>query len=169
MSQHRFIEPTPTPATSWRSVVLFGANVASYKFALAKSLLEIAAAGNDHVTLAALAEPFSRQICEHLKLAEKQGTSAQSRFLDACRSFNAGEIDKAALIATTERLGFQNVIDAFHVVQGEDVPIRFFHDQRRTENPSISLDDSLFKLAAGEQGASLPLEAEARWRLVGLR
>lgn len=160
MSQHRFLEPTPTPATSWRSAVLFGANAASYKFALAKSLLEIAAAGNDHVTLAALAEPFSRQICEHLKLADKQRTSAQSRFLDACRAFNAGGIDKAALIATTEKLGFQNVIDAFHVVPREDVPIRFFHDQRRAGTPGISLDDSLFELTAGEQGASLPLEAD---------
>ena len=31
----------PTLKTSWRSIILLGRNVASYKFALAKTLLEI--------------------------------------------------------------------------------------------------------------------------------
>ena len=38
-----FLEVSPSREDYWRSVVLFGLNVASYKFALAKSLLEIAA------------------------------------------------------------------------------------------------------------------------------
>ena len=33
-----FCEATPTLDNYWRSIVLFGRNVASYKFALAKSL-----------------------------------------------------------------------------------------------------------------------------------
>lgn len=35
----------------WRSIVLFGRNVASYKFALAKSLLELSQAGEEKVPL----------------------------------------------------------------------------------------------------------------------
>jgi hypothetical protein len=37
----RFISVTPTTENYLRGVVLFGRNVASYKFALAKSLLEL--------------------------------------------------------------------------------------------------------------------------------
>ena len=35
-------ETSPSLDSYWRSIILFGRNVASYKFALAKSLLEIA-------------------------------------------------------------------------------------------------------------------------------
>jgi hypothetical protein len=53
----------------------------------------------------------------------KQATSKQSQFLQACRAFNRGEIDKDRLVETTVRLGFNNVIDAFHVVGGKPIPV----------------------------------------------
>jgi hypothetical protein len=37
----QFLKVNPTREDYWRSVILFGLNVASYKFAMAKSLLEI--------------------------------------------------------------------------------------------------------------------------------
>jgi len=37
-----FIDANLMGEAYWRSIVLFGGNVASYKFALAKSLLELA-------------------------------------------------------------------------------------------------------------------------------
>ena len=36
-----FIEPKSSIETYWRAIILIGRNVASYKFALAKSLLEM--------------------------------------------------------------------------------------------------------------------------------
>jgi hypothetical protein len=39
---NRFTETTPTRENVWRSIILFGLNVASYKFAFGKSLLELA-------------------------------------------------------------------------------------------------------------------------------
>jgi hypothetical protein len=80
-----FTETTPTLENYWRSIILFGRNVASYKFALGKSLLELADQNYEEVSLDELAVPFARHVCEHLKLSDKQGTSARSRFLDACR------------------------------------------------------------------------------------
>jgi hypothetical protein len=149
----------------WRSIVLFGRNVASYKFALAKSLLEIAADGNEVSQLAELAEPFSRHLCEHLARVDRQGTFERSRFLDACRFYNAGRITAEELCDATMLLGFNNVIDAFHVVGDGEVPTRFFIDERSTTG-GIRLTDELFKLSTSEAAADLSLEAEARWRLV---
>jgi len=40
MSQS-FIDKDPSLETCWRSIILLGRNVASYKFALAKSLLDV--------------------------------------------------------------------------------------------------------------------------------
>jgi hypothetical protein len=46
-----FLATAPALDTSWRAVVLFGRNVASYKFALAKTLLGLAECADDRVPL----------------------------------------------------------------------------------------------------------------------
>lgn len=161
-----FIGVDPTLEEYWRSVILFGQNVASYKFALAKSLLELAATGKTFITLEELAEPFSRHITEHLKIEDKQTTSLKSRFLDICRQFNAGEVTLDELTNNTVRLGFNNVIDAFHNVNAREIPTRFFTDERQGRNKGIALTDNLFQLLEREQFQNLPQEVEARWRLV---
>jgi len=160
-----FEEITPQKESLWRSIILFGQNVASYKFALAKSLLEIAENEKTFVSLEELAVPFSRHITEHLKLTDKQSTSPTSKFLDACREFNNGELSKDKLIIATAKLGFVNVIDAFHFVNRAEVPVRFFIDERGTSG-GIRITGELLSLKESNQFQNLPSETEARWRLV---
>ena len=125
-----FLERQRTLENYWRAVILFGWNVASYKFALAKSLIELSEKGQGCIKLEDLAEPFSRHIIELAK-APKQATSSSSRFLEACRSFANGKLSKDELVGQTAKLGFTNVIDAFHIVNPEEIPIRFFTDERK--------------------------------------
>ena len=160
-----FYEVAPTLDNYWRSIVLFGRNVASYKFALAKSLLEFQDRGDDLIQLDELAGPFSRNICEHLAHSPKQATSSSSKFLDSCREFNAGKLTQNELDKITATLGFNAVIDAFHVVNQGAIPELFFIDERR-ENKGIRLTDNLFKLLGDKHAGSLTPEVEARWRLV---
>jgi hypothetical protein len=72
------------------------------------------------------------------------------------------------LVDTTVKLGFTNVIDAFHVVGSRPVPMRFFEDERSGgRGPgAIRLTDGLRRLAASTQGDALIDEAELRWRPV---
>ncbi len=144
---------------------MMGRTVASYKFALAASLIELSSRGSEFISLEDLAAPFSRNLCDHLKHSEKQITSARSRFLDTCRQANAGGISSEALLESTVKLGFVNVIDAFHIVNQEDTPVRFFTDERKTRG-GITLTDEFFRLAEGSQFENLPQEVEARWNLV---
>ena len=65
--------------------------MASYKFALARSILALAESGATTASLEELAVPFSRELCTHLEQVDTQSTSAGSRFLDACRHFNAAK------------------------------------------------------------------------------
>lgn len=161
-----FTEVKPSLDNYWRAVILFGRNVASYKFALGASLLELASQGRDFVPLTDLALPFSRRLAEHLKDCDKQATSRSSRFLNECRRFNRGEATREQLADATVRLGFNNVIDAFHVVGGGPVGVEFFKDERQTPGNGIRLTDDLFRLTELFQGRNLPSEVEARWRLV---
>ena len=160
-----FYEVTPTLDNYWRSIVLFGRNVASYKFALAKSLLEFQERGNDLIRLDELAVPFSRNVCEHLVHSSKQATSSSSKFLNSCREFNSGVMAQNELDRITVKLGFNNVIDAFHVVNSGTIPELFFIDERK-ENKGIRLTENLFNLLDDKQANSLMPEVEARWRLV---
>ena len=160
-----FLERERTPENYWRAIILFGQNVASYKFALAKSLIELSTHETTTVKLDDLAEPFSRHIVEHLANAPKQATSASSRFLESCRKFAGGGIGRDELIGQTAKLGFNNVIDAFHIVNRQEIPIRFFIDDRQGSG-GIRLTDELFRLRERLQFGSLPKEIESRWRLV---
>lgn len=160
-----FYQVDPSLENYWRAIILFGRNVASYKFALAKSLYELDKVSNDLVSLEELAEPFSRHLCEHLQHTPKQITSNSSKFIDSCVAFNDGSINKNSLIAATMKLGFVNVIDAFHNVNNGEIAKRFFLDERKT-NKGIRLTDNFFHLAESKQFESFEHETEARWRLV---
>ena len=100
----KFYQVEPTLENYWRSIILFGNNVASYKFALAKALYELKANSDDLITLDKLAEPFSRHLCEHLTHSPKQITSKSSRFLETCVQFNQGTSSKDNLIVLTVKL-----------------------------------------------------------------
>ena len=160
----RFTYEVPSLDSYWRAIILFGQNVASYKFALAGALLEIGA-GSEVVSLDELALPFASRVADHLRTHDKQGTFQQSRFLDACRAYNSGELDSDGLRAKTVQLGFANVIDAFHVVDKAEVPERFFIDER-SRGSGIRLTDHLSELLNEGHGPNLRAEVDARWRLV---
>ena len=149
----------------FRSVVLYGRNVASYKFALAESLLELGKAGKNIITLDELAVPFSTALLRHLEDSDKQGISKSSTFLNTLRKFRDNETTRDKMLDTTAKLGFVNVIDAFHRVGKQDISTRFFLDERGSGN-KIVLTDELLKLSQTNAAISLSKENDARWRLV---
>tara|TARA_Y100001970_G_scaffold279699_1_gene387471 strand:+ start:1005 stop:2030 length:1026 start_codon:yes stop_codon:yes gene_type:complete len=150
----------------FRAIVLYGRNVASYKFALAEALFEVSEKGENFIPLEDLAIPFSASICRHLLMEDKQSISKTSKFLDTLREFNKGNVKNDQKIESTMRMGFTNVIDAFHVVGNQDVPIRFFHDERKKSSPGIRLTDDFLKLSSEIDSKDLIKENESRWRLV---
>lgn len=160
-----FMEHLQSEEDALRGIVLLGRNVASYKFALAGAILEIAATGAEYASLSDLAEPFSKRLCSHLAGAPRQTTSPSSAYLEICHKFNNGEAAYEELILATKRMGFNNVIDAFHVVGHGESTIRFFEDDRKGQKNGISLTDAILKVAETD-AVQLNLEIEARWRLV---
>jgi hypothetical protein len=160
-----FIQYTPNAANYWHAIILFGRNVATYKFALARALLELRPEAGRLIKLEDLAVPYTRLLREHLRLADKQGTFQKSQFLDACRRANAGELGEQQLLGPAIKLGFSNVIDAFHFVGHAEIPERFFVDER-IQNAGIRVTDAFSRLLGTDQSPNLPDEAEARWRLV---
>jgi hypothetical protein len=156
----------PSLESQWRSLILFGKNSATYKFAFAKTLLELAKHEIIGITLSDLAEPFSRHVVEHLRLHDKQGSAASSKFLDTCRQYMASQVTKERLLQQTEQLGFVNVLDAFQIVNGGTIPEPFYEQHRVDGKLRLTLTDNFLRLKESFHFRNLPQEAEARWRLV---
>ena len=149
----------------WRGIILRGKNSASYKFALAQSLLDMKPQSGDLIKLGDMAPTFAKHITEHLKNSDKQGTAKSSKYLNLCRDYNANKLTDNELIEATIRHGFVNVIDAFHIVGQGDIEKRFFNDEREA-NAGIRITDEFSQLLEREQANNLPFEVESRWRLV---
>lgn len=116
----------PSLESQWRAIILFGKNSATYKFAFAKSIIELLPSGKSSLSLEDLAAPFSKNIVDHLRKSDKQGNSTSSKFLNTCRDFIAGRINEDQLIQTTIKFGFVNVVDAFQNVNGDIIKDPFY-------------------------------------------
>ncbi len=156
----------PSIESQWRAIILFGRNSATYKFAFAKSLLELVDHETTRISLSDLAEPFSRNIVEHLKEKDKQGSSASSKFLDACRDNIAGKLSDEQLLETTKKLGFVNVIDAFQNVNGDVIPDPFYEKDFARSRKDLVVTDNLLRLKESFHFQNFEHEVEARWNLV---
>lgn len=156
-----FLSVEPTLFDYWRSIILFGRNVACYKLALGKALLELAPQGKTQISLEQLAKPYSRYVTEHLLLSDAQSQGQESfPFLEACRQFNKGEIDQDELISKTAKEGLKVVLNKFHNLSGLEFPLKFYDKCKG----GIILTDDLLELE--REKSNLLQEVEARWRLV---
>ena len=129
---NNFIGHDLTLNTCWRAIILQGKNTASYKFALAKSLLNINT-GNSSISRSDLAIPFALNIANHLKDNPKQSVGAhEGKLITACKSFNNNKMMEDELFAVAAKEGFRYVLDAFHNVGKDGVPYRFFDSHEET-------------------------------------
>ncbi|MDQ8747847.1 HNH endonuclease domain-containing protein [Elizabethkingia miricola] len=161
-----FQENDPSLESQWRSIILFGKNSATYKFAFGKSLLELVSKEKNTISLKNLSPIFVNNILEHLKKNNKQGNSNSSTFLNTCRKYNKGEIDYDNLLNITEKYGFINVVDAFQNVNGGIIPSKFYEKDYNGTKKNIVITDELLKLRGSLQFTNLNEEVEARWNLV---
>lgn len=159
MNKGNFVDKNSSLSTYWRSVILLGRNTASYKFALAKSLLENGS-GQDSISIDELALVFAQNIARHLKENEKQSTGRSNSFLDACRKFNSSDLEIDELVSVTKKQGFRYVFDAFHNVAKADIPL--FFQQNKS---GLILTDNFHNLLESNQSSNLIFEAESRWCL----
>jgi len=156
----------PSLESQWRSLILFGKNSATYKFAFAKALIDLIGAETTVINLTDLAVPFAGHIVEHLKANNKQGNSQSSKFLNSCRAFIDNELDKDQLYHDTEKFGFVNVIDAFQNVNGGIIPNPYYEKNFVAGKKEIVITDNLLKLRDTFQFKNFDQEVEARWKLV---
>ncbi|KEY17950.1 HNH endonuclease domain-containing protein [Kaistella antarctica] len=161
-----FLQNDPSLESQWRAIILFGKNSATYKFAFGKALLELASTQKTDISISELAPIYVNNILQHLKNSDKQGNSSSSTFLNACRKHNVDEISYDALIAVTEKYGFNNVIDAFQNINGGEITNKFYEKDFSGSFKRIVITDDLLRLKESIQFQNFVHEVDSRWNLV---
>jgi hypothetical protein len=162
----RIMAVKTNPELYFRSLILYGQNVATYKFALGKSLLQLAAEGQTTIHLDDLARAFSSNMIEHVATGKSQCTNSVSSYIDACNAYHRGDISYDQLIRETKSRGFRYVLDAFHVLPSGVIAEPFYQITGKGVNRSLVITDNLLALCEDTQYENLAPEVEARWNLV---
>lgn len=152
--------------SGFRSIYLFGRNVATYKFAFAKSLLELSKQGKTFLTLEELSPVFAKYMLEHIQGGKRQITSQSSKFIQVLELYDKESITWEKLLMVTERVGFTNVVDAFHNLPTGELETKFYLKEIVERKPGIRLTDHLYELGESNQSKNMFDEIEGRWNLV---
>ncbi|MEQ1448505.1 HNH endonuclease domain-containing protein [Acinetobacter lwoffii] len=152
-------------SNNFRSIFLIGANTATYKFALAKSLLEL----NDQtfVSLDDLSPIFAKHLIEHIQTGKRQiQGKGNAKLLNALYLYTQEQISEELMLNVTRTEGFKCVLDAFHNLPKKQQASKFFEKTIQNKKQGITLTDNLFHLLAIENSGNFHNEIEGRWNLV---
>jgi len=161
-----FLYKDKTIESQFRAVYLFGRNVATYKFAFAKTILELGGGVNSFVSLADLSPVYAKYMLEHIDDNKRQILNPTSKFISALELFNNSQITWDQLLDVTQKVGFRHVIDAFHNIPEGELSTSFYEKAVIDGKPGITLTDDAFQLSQSLHKNNLFGEIEGRWNLV---
>lgn len=161
MNNENYIGDKPTLDNYWRAILLLGRNTASYKFSLAKTLLNLSKKESS-IKVEDIAIPFALNICDHLKKNKKQHTGLSNSFLSDCTKFIEKKINSEQLKDSSIKNGFNYVLDAFHNVAGSTMPL--FYENLKNKK-KILLTDNYYRLLENNYRYDLDFEIQSRWEV----
>ncbi|WP_132053127.1 HNH endonuclease domain-containing protein [Pseudocnuella soli] len=152
----------------WKAIVLYGLNNATYKIALAKSLLDFSRQGLNRVTWEQLSKSFLDNYIHRLSVEgvmPQQANPARLTVMERIvKELTSERISYSAAISRVGAEAFGDVIPRFQTI-GTDKELakgRFYEFQ---QGKGLLLKDGLLEVGTGEI-QSLYQEVEARWSLL---
>lgn len=162
----QYLEQTPGELTSIRSVLLFGKNTATYKFALCEALLNQSI--HSRIKYDDLVTDFTGALLRHTKSHpfQEQG-NRQGELIRACLAVNEGVLDFNSLLVVARKVMPKYVFDAFHNIGNGSLTAksRLFENSRAGREVILS-DEFLGIMADHRSKKIVEEENEARWRIV---
>jgi hypothetical protein len=161
---HEFYAEEKDPLITFRTILLFGKNVSTYKFALCSALLNLKP--QNEIRFSDLSDDFLKELYRHYKSCPDQWTGGANTVTKAFDEYSLnGNWESLVKIAETNI--YKYVFDAFHNVGGSNIKNEyalFEHDKRDkklvlTDSINLVLENPTFKNI-------IITENESRWRIV---
>jgi len=148
-----------------RTVLIFGKNTSTYKFAFCHALLQ--QKPTDSLKYEALKEDMLNAFIDRYKIEKKQFTGGESNFSRSLDQYLEGKANRGQMEAEADKVMFKYVVDAFQNVGGSSLDkdhLLFEHDKK---SKRIVLTDRLnLLLDRPEDKLELLKECENRWSVV---
>ncbi len=168
-----YLETQPSSLNTFRTLILFGLNVATYKFAFCDALLKLDPI--DEIKYDDLRDDFMKELVSHYKNNRHQFNSGPTKLTKGMDEYLVGsqadsEWNKLMIVA--ERNIYNNVFDAFQNVGRGTINsefILFEHDRRRrklviTDNTNMILNDDQAKQIIARENQSRWEVVEEAWK-----
>ena len=162
----RFVLDEKGELTGIRSVILFGRNVMSYKFALCDALLKLPA--KDTYKYEDILPHFIDSFLPHVEKYPKQGQSERlGKFTEAAIGHAKGELTREELDKIAASVVHQNVFTAFQMVGGAELKDEFGLFEWDKSSKVMTLKDDLLSIMSEEKLKNLVIEEnQSRWEIV---
>jgi len=158
-----------SPLSTVRTILLFGNNVSTYKFALCSALMK--QNPRNDIKFVDLRDDFLNELYRHYINCPQQWTAGANSITSAFDDYKLnGDWDK--LIQIAEKNIYNNVFDAFHNVGGATISndFRLFENEKKskrlvlTDNINELLDNPTLKKSIEDENQSRWLLVEEAWR-----
>jgi len=156
-----------TSKDKWKGIILFGLNAATYKMALAKSLLRFSALGKTVVTWDELSENYLNDYLQRLGDSNmpQQGVPHRRTVMERIvQKYENGVYNFTKSVEEVGKTAFDDVIRRFHTI-GSDKKITHEHFYEFEHGKSLRLKDSLLAFTDSDR-IELENELTARWGLL---
>jgi hypothetical protein len=163
-SIYEFNKSENTPLNTVRTILLFGKNVSTYKFALCSALMKQKA--KDEVKFHELRDDFLSELYNHYIIYPDQWTGGSNSITNAFDEYKK-DSDWDKLISIAEKNIYNNVFDAFHNVGNSTILKEFELFEHDKKGKKLIIKDNLnFLLEDKTLKNTIIIENETRWKIV---
>lgn len=150
--------------TALRTIILFGRNVSTYKFALCSALMQEKV--TNQIRYSDIRDNFLKGLIKHFNSNSSQYQAGKNQLTDAFTKYN-NDRNWSDLIKIAEKNIYNNVFEAFHNVGGSSIEKKHLLFENDKKSKRIILTDNLNKiLENNELSTQIATENESRWKIV---
>ncbi len=164
----QFINESASSLNTFRTLILFGKNTATYKFAFCHALLK--QKSKSFINYQDLTEDFLSALYQHHKVNPYQFQTGENTLTKAMDVYTAsGESDEHwnKLRGVSEGIIYNHVFDAFQNVGGGTIDKSFLLFEHIKKDKQLVLTDNMLRVLDSEELINTILqENEARWAIV---
>jgi hypothetical protein len=165
---HGFINTDESTLNTFRTLLLFGKNSATYKFAFCDALLKQHA--KSHISYQDLLSDFVLALYQHYKVTPNQfqkGTNKLTQCMDEYQVSGEASSNWERLLKTAEGIIFNHVFDAFQNVGGGTIDKKFqLFEHHKKDKKLILTDNTLQVLESSKLIETIIRENQSRWGIV---
>jgi 5-methylcytosine-specific restriction endonuclease McrA len=161
---HEFYAEKNDPINTFRTILLFGKNVSTYKFALCSALLSQNA--KSEIRYSDLTNSFLNELYRHYEVAPQQWTGGANIVTNSFDKYKEdGNWDE--LVKVAEANVYKYVFDAFHNIGGSSVNDNHLLFEHNKKDKKLVFTDSLNSILDNYTLKEIILkENESRWLVV---